>query len=68
MVLPLKYSHLLENSRKYYIEKILSKNDKNAKINYFKNCIDPEKILPSKNWFQNFEKIWSPDEQSALKN
>ena len=23
--------------------------------------------MPKKNWFQNFEKIWSPDEQSALK-
>ena len=33
----------------------------------FKNCIDPKEILPKKNWFKNFEKIWSPSEESALK-
>ena len=59
------------NAEKYYIdkipssEKIIKKCKK--KINYFKNCIEPDKILPKKNWFKNFEKIWSPDEQSALK-
>jgi deoxyribodipyrimidine photo-lyase len=37
------------------------------KITYFKNCIEPEKILPKKKWFKNFEKLWSPDEESALK-
>jgi deoxyribodipyrimidine photo-lyase len=58
-------------AEKYYIEKIPSKEKmikkcKN-KINYFKNCIEPEKILPKKDWFKNFEKIWSPEEQSGLK-
>ena len=37
------------------------------KIDYFKNCIEPEKILPKKNWFKNFEGIWFPDEEIALK-
>ena len=23
--------------------------------------------MPKKNWFKNFEKIWNPDEQHALK-
>ena len=59
------------NAEKYYSEKIPSK-DKiikkcKKKISYFKNCIEPEKILPKKNWFKNFESIWSPDEESALK-
>ncbi len=58
-------------AEKYYIEKIPSK-DKiikkcKKKINYFKVYIEPEKILPKKKWFKNFEKIWFPDEQSALK-
>ena len=59
------------NAEKYYIEKIPSnekiiKKCKN-KINYFSNCIEPEKIMPKKKWFKNFENIWSPEEQSALK-
>jgi len=59
------------NAEKYYIEKIPSKERKikkcKKKIHYFKNCIESKKILPKKNWFKNFEKIWSPDEESALK-
>tara|TARA_Y200000002_G_scaffold170497_1_gene140709 strand:+ start:55 stop:1452 length:1398 start_codon:yes stop_codon:yes gene_type:complete len=58
-------------AEKYYIEKIPSKNKiikkcKN-KINYFKDCIEPKKILPAKKWFKSFEKIWFPEEQYALK-
>ena len=72
MALHLRYLLLFErNAEKYYIEKIPSKvkiiKKCKKKINYFKNCIKPEKILPKKNWFKNFEKIWSPDEQNALK-
>ena len=59
------------NAEKYYIEKIPSMEKKinkcKKKIDYFKNTIEPEKILPNKNWFKNFEKIWFPEEQSALK-
>ncbi|RPG95675.1 MAG: deoxyribodipyrimidine photo-lyase [Candidatus Pelagibacter sp. TMED286] len=59
------------NAEKFYIEKIPSKEKIikkcKKKINYFKNCIEPEKILPKKKWFKNFEKIWSPDEKSAFK-
>jgi deoxyribodipyrimidine photo-lyase len=58
-------------AEKYYIEKIPSKEKKIKKClrkkNYFKNCITFEKILPNKNWFKNFEKIWSPCEESAMK-
>ena len=59
------------SAEKFYFEKIpiKKKNIKKCygKINYFKNCIDPEKILPEKNWFKNFEKTWVPDEETALK-
>ena len=59
------------NAEKYYIEKIPSMEKKinkcKKKIDYFKNTIEPEKILPNKNWFKDFEKIWHPEEQSALK-
>ena len=60
-----------KNAEKYYIEKIPPKKNevkkRKKKINYFKNCIESNKILPKKNWYKNFEKIWSPDEESALK-
>ena len=60
-----------KNAEKYYIEKIPPKKKEvkkcKKKINYFKNCIESNKILPKKNWYKNFEKIWSPDEESALK-
>ena len=58
-------------AEKYYIEKIPSKEKVvkkcKKKKNYFNDCIEPEKILPKKNWFKNFEKIWFPEEQKALK-
>ena len=58
-------------AEKYYIEKIPSRKKIikkcKKKINYFKNCIEVEKILPNKDWFKNFEKIWAPEEQIALK-
>ena len=44
-------------AEKYYIEKIPSKKKTIKKcknrIDYFKNCIEPDKILPKKNWFKN---------------
>ena len=58
-------------AEKNYIEKIPPKEKTikkcKKKINYFKNCIVSEKILPKKNWFKNFENIWYPDEHKALK-
>ena len=58
-------------AEKYYIEKIPPKEKIikkcKKKIKYFKNCIEPKKLLPKKNWFKNFEKIWFPEEQRALK-
>ena len=59
------------NAEKYYLEKIPSKlkvikKCKKSK-NYFKNCIEPEKILPKKNWYKKFDKMWSPSEENALK-
>ena len=58
-------------AEKYFLEKIPSKEKIikkcKKKVNYFKNCIKEEKILPTKKWFKNFEKLWSPGEQSAHK-
>ena len=65
------FTHFWRTAEKKYIEKIPSKDKLikkcKKKINYFKNCIEPKKILPKQNWFNNFEKIWNPDEQNALK-
>ena len=59
------------NAENHYIEKIPSKEKIIKKClrkkNYFQGCIDPAQILPKNNWFKNFEKIWSPNEESALK-
>ena len=59
------------NAEKYYIEKIPPKEKIIKKCfrkkNYFQNCIDSKELLPKKNWFQNFEKIWKPSEKMALK-
>ena len=59
------------NAEKYFLEKISPKEKIikkcKKKITYFTNCIKPEKILPKKDWFKDFEKIWSPEEQNALK-
>ena len=71
MALHLKYLLLLEKCRKIFFDKIPSQKKKiekcKKKISYFKNCFNAEKILPKKDWFKNFEKMWSPDEESALK-
>ena len=59
------------SAERYYVEKIPSKEKiiKRClkKKNYFNHCIDPNEILPRNNWFKNFEKIWSPSEENALK-
>jgi deoxyribodipyrimidine photo-lyase len=59
------------NAEKYFIEKIPPKEKSVKKClqkkNYFQNCIDAKELLPKNNWFDNFEKIWSPTEESALK-
>ena len=50
-------------AEKYYTEKVPSKEKTirkcKQKIDYFKKCIKPEKILPNVDWFKNFEKVWS---------
>ncbi len=59
------------NAEKHYFEKIPPKEKvikKCIKVKeYFKDCINPETILPKKNWFKNFEDMWLPSEESALK-
>ena len=59
------------HAENHYIEKIPSKEKIVKKClrkkNYFQECLDPAQILPKKNWFKSFERIWSPKEESALK-
>ena len=60
-----------KNAEKHYIEKIPSKKIKLKKClkkyDFFSNCINQNEILPKKPWFKNFEKLWSPSEETALK-
>ena len=59
------------NAEKYYLEKIPKKERiiKKClrKTIFFQNCIDYAEILPKKNWFKEFEKLWTPNEESAYK-
>jgi deoxyribodipyrimidine photo-lyase len=58
------------NAEKHYVEKIPPKENKikrcSSQKNYFSNRIDPKEIMPKRNWFENFEKIWEPNEERAL--
>ena len=59
------------NAEKYYIEKVPSQektiNKCLKKKSFFKKCISYNEILPKKSWFKNFDKLWDPSEESALK-
>ena len=59
------------NAEKYYFEKIPPKEKKvkkcSKKSSFFQNRISHDEILPKKIWFKNFENLWSPSEESALK-
>ena len=59
------------NAEKHYIEKIPSKEKiiKKClrKIFFFKKCINHKEILPKKSWFKNFERLWLPSEENAIK-
>jgi deoxyribodipyrimidine photo-lyase len=59
------------NAEKFYFEKIPLKEKKInrylKKKNYFQNCINPNDILPNKNWCKKFDKFWVPSEENALK-
>ena len=58
-------------AERYYIEKIPSKEKLIKKClkskNYFQNSLNPKEILPNNNWFKNFENLWLPGEENALK-
>ena len=59
------------NAERYYFEKIPQKEKGVKKCLrkklFFEKCINHSEIMPKKHWFKNFEKIWSPSEESALK-
>jgi len=59
------------NAEKHYIdkipqsEKIIKKCLK--KFSFFQNCISHSKILPKNTLFKNLELLWTPNEESAIK-
>jgi deoxyribodipyrimidine photo-lyase len=58
------------NAEKYFIEKIPSKKNTVKKClikKTFFQGISENEILPKKSWFKNFEKLWTPSEEEALK-
>ena len=59
------------NAEKFYVEKIPIKFKKiskcKKKISFFSDTITENKIHPKKNWFKKFEKYWTPNEETAIK-
>ena len=61
-----------KTAEKFYLDKGFNKKQKiiikEKKINFLGSSIDLKSILPKKKWYLNFEKIWSPSEETALEN
>ncbi len=59
------------NAEQVYLNKPTSKNyiikKKTKKISYFKKRIEPNDILPKKNWYKKFEKYWKVSENDSKK-
>jgi len=59
------------NAERHFIEKIPTKEKKINKClrkkSFFQNCINHTEILPKNIWFKNLEKLWKPNEETALK-
>ena len=59
------------NAEQIYLNQPPSKNyivkKKIKKSSYFKKCIEPKDILPSKNWYKKFEKYWKVSENDSKK-
>ena len=65
------FTPLWRNAEQVYLNKPPSKNyivkKKTKKISYFKKCIEPNDILPKKNWYKKFDKYWKVSENDSKK-
>ncbi|WP_075536125.1 cryptochrome/photolyase family protein [Candidatus Pelagibacter communis] len=65
------FSPFWRNAEQVYLNKPLSKNyivkKKTKKISFFKKCIEPNDILPKKNWYKKFDKYWKVSENDSKK-
>ncbi|ETA70036.1 DNA photolyase family protein [Candidatus Pelagibacter ubique] len=59
------------NAEQVYLNQPPSKNyivkKKTKKISFFKKCIEPNDILPKKNWYKKFDKYWKVSENDSKK-
>ena len=59
------------NAEQVYLNKPLSKNyivkKKTKKISFLKKCIEPNDILPKKDWYKKFDKYWKVSENDSKK-
>ena len=59
------------NAEQVYLNQPLSKNyivkKKTKKISFFKKCIEPNDILPKKDWYKKFDKYWKVSENDSKK-
>ena len=60
-----------KNAEKFYLDKGFQKTEKikqkKKKINFLNQASILENILPEKKWSREFEKLWSPSEDEAIK-
>ncbi len=58
------------NAEKFFMDKIPQKQSIiskcNKKVSFFNNTINEDKVLPKKDWFKKFEKLWVPSEEKAI--
>ena len=59
-------------AEKFYLDKGFNKEQKikigKKKINFLSESINLESILPKKNWYLRFKKLWNPSEETALED
>ncbi|WP_072090455.1 cryptochrome/photolyase family protein [Candidatus Pelagibacter communis] len=59
------------NAEQVYLNNPLSKNyivkKRTKKISFFKKCIEPNDILPKKDWYKKFDKYWKVSENDSKK-
>jgi len=57
-------------AEKFYIDKGYSNkkiiNSKKIKVKFFKETLQPDKILPKTHWHKKFERYWNPSEEESL--
>ena len=59
-----------KTAEKFYLDKNYDKKNvvksKKIKVSFFKDTLQPDKILPEINWTKKFNKYWNPSEEESM--